>query len=165
MIKPKNKILIIVSFLIIISISMISCGVFLTFYNNSAQKDEEVQNDNNLKEENTLSPFKYVCVSELNLSKKQVIMKYEATVDQNNNITYFYEEKKYIFYDLIEYYNALYSTSIRNVNYEGNKDELTIIIYGNHGKIINELGEVINPNYLDYLNQYIDDSYECQIIQ
>lgn len=164
MFKQKNKNLIIVCFLIITSIFMISLGAFLTF-DNTMQKDNRVQTDNNLKEENNFSSFKYVCVSKLNLSKKQVIMRYEATVDQKDNITYFYEEKKYVFFDLIEYSNALYSTSTRNVSYEGNKDELTITIYGNNGKIINELGEVITPNYLEYLNQYIDDSYKCQIIQ
>lgn len=166
MLKIKNnKFLKIFIFLIILSIILIISGIFLMFSINSKSAKDDQQPENNKKEEIIVSSSKYVCIKELNLSTKKVVTKYETTVNQDNEITHFYGEKKYIFDDEINYANWLHSTDTRNVDYDSNYDELTITIYIANGEILDENGEVIFPNYLEYINNYVDDDYECKFIE
>ena len=48
-----------------------------------------------------------------------------------------------------------------DVNYEGNKDDFTITIKSSNEPLIDENGNVINPNYKEYRKQYIDENYQC----
>ena len=127
----------------IITILLIVIIIYISFYNKLPQK--------------------YICTYEKVNKTNKTIIKYEATLDENDNIKNFYGEKKYILNNESDFENALYSISTRDVDYTGNKEELTITIHITNGQIINENGEVIYPNYLEYIKNYINDDYDCKL--
>lgn len=111
-----------------------------------------------------ISERKYQCIK-LQEQEEKVEYKYLVIIDKDERIQNFNNQKKYILSNKTDFFNKLYTISLKNVKYDSNEDELSITIYGYDGEIINENGEVIYPNYLEYLNQFIDDSYECEFIK
>ena len=103
----------------------------------------------------------YVCKSYQNDSQSTTIETYKLKINNKNNIVHLYNGKQYIFSDKIDYFNMVHDVSLKNVNYEVNFETLTITINGYDEPIVDENGNIITPNYQEYMKNLIDENYQC----
>ena len=118
-----------------------------------------VTRDRRIKDEE--GNYTYICEAKFQNSKKETTHIYKLKVNDKNEIVKFYTERKYFYHNDSDYWNALYSTGLMDVDFEGNKDDFTITIKSSNEPLIDENGNVINPNYKEYRKQYIDENYQC----
>ena len=93
--------------------------------------------------------------------QSKTIAIYKLKINNENNIVHLYKGKQYIFSDKIDYFTMVHDVSSKNVDYEVNFETLTITINGYDEPLVDENGNVINPNYKEYRKQYIDENYQC----
>ena len=103
----------------------------------------------------------YICKSYQNDLQSKTIAIYKLKINNENNIVHLYKGKQYIFSDKIDYFTMVHDVSSKNVDYEVNFETLTITINGYDEPLVDENGNVINPNYKEYRKQYIDENYQC----
>lgn len=143
----SNRMIVTSSILCIISIIMIFIGLFLVFYD-----VRKMDADGN---------YNYICVAETIDSNHKVSEIYKLKVNSSNKVVSVFSEKKYFYYDESDYWNALYSFGTRNVDYVGDKENFIITINGLNGELHDESGNVINPNYLEYIKLRENFNYKC----
>ena len=139
-----NKKIIIISIIVLAFV----LGVIFFLTRDRRVKDEE-------------GNYTYICKAEFQNSKKETIQTYELKVNSDNEIVKFYTERKYFYHNDIDYGNALYTAGLMDVNYEGNKDDFTITIRSSNEALIDENGNIITPNYQEYMKNLIDENYQC----
>lgn len=139
----KKKIIIILTIFLILFL-----GIFFFAMRDRRIKDEE-------------GSYTYICEAKFKNSKKETIHIYKLKVNDKNEIVKFYTERKYFYHNDSDYWNALYSIGLMDVDYEGNKDDFTITIKSSNEPLIDENGNVIYPNYKEYMKQHIDENYQC----
>ena len=139
----KKKIIIILTIFLILFL-----GVFFFATRDRRIKDED-------------GNYTYICEAKFQNSKRETLHIYELKVNDKNEIVKFYTERKYFYHNDTDYGNALYSVGQRDVDFEGNKDDFTITIKSSNEALIDEEGNVIYPNYEEYMKQYVDENYQC----
>ena len=139
-----NKKIIIISIILLVFL----IGTIFFFSRDRRVKDEE---------EN----YTYICKAEFQNSKKETIQIYRLKVNSDNQIVKFYTERKYFYHNDSDYWNALYTAGLMDVNYEGNEDDFTITIKSSDEALIDENGNILTPNYQEYMKNLIDENYQC----
>ena len=140
----KKKLIYIV--LLIISFLLLSVFFFM-------------KSDKRIKDEN--GNYTYICQAKFQNSKKKTIQTYKLKLNNDNQILSFYVERKYFYQNDIDYGNDLYTAGLMDVHYEGNMQDLTITIKSDDQPLVDENGNVITPDYREYMKQYIDENYQC----
>ena len=136
-------------FLIVLIIFLaLFLGIFFFVTRDGRRKDED-------------GNYTYICEAKFQNRKRETLHIYELKVNDKNEIVKFYTERKYFYHNDSDYWNALYSVGQRDVDFEGNKDDFTITIKSSNESLIDEEGNVIYPNYKEYMKQYIDENYQC----